>query len=171
MAKVHAQGGHGHYFKEQREKAARMENAAEKIKRAQEARQRQITAQVKREVELVGNKFELEIVPALTRVRINLEQRARSGALSKEAFIIRVLAIDEFSMNEIKKRMQENETIKSFTKDIDFSKYRPLSASDRSELLTQIIGKKPTVPRQRSVLMQIQQLSKEVPRWALSAGI
>lgn len=169
MAKVHAQGGHGRFFREQRDKAARIENAKLKIQRAQEAKERQLTERVKRQIEIVGNRFEAEIVPALAKVRIQLEQRARNGGLSKEAFVLRVLAMDEFSINEIRKRMNENEIIKPFTKEIDFKKHRPLSDADRSELLTIVIGKKPSPQRQRSILRQIQQLSKEVPRWALGA--
>ena len=139
MVKVHAQGGHGRFFKEQRDKAARMENAKEKIARAQEASQRQLTEKVKREIEVVGDKFEREIVPALAKVRIQLEQRARNGGLSREAFVLRVLAIDEFATNEIRKRMNENEVIKPFTKEIDFKKHIPISDADRSELLTIVI--------------------------------
>ena len=77
--------------------------------------------------------------------------------------------MDEFAMQEIKKRMQENEIIKPFTKDIDFTQYRSLSFADRSELIASILGKKPNPARQRSVLNQIQTLSKDVPRWALGA--
>ena len=169
MTKVHARGGHGRFFKEQTDKFRSIENAKEKIARAQEAKQRQLTDRVKREIEVVENKFESEIVPALARVRIELEQRAKNGGLSREAFVLRVLAIDEFAIAEIRKRMNANEIIKPFTRDIDFKKHRPLSDADRSELLTMVIGRKPRVQRQKSILKQIQLLSKDVPRWALGA--
>ena len=166
MTKVHAQGGHGRFFKEQRDKAASIERAKEKIARAQEAKQRQLTEQVRKQVEIVGNKFESEIVPALAKVRIQLEQRATNGGLGKEAYILRILAVDEYAMQEIKRRMIENELIQPFAKEIDFTQYRSISFADRSTLLASILGKTPNPKRQRSILAQIQLLSKEVPRWA-----
>ncbi len=169
MTKVHAQGGHGRFFKEQRDKAASIENAKLKIQRAQEARQRQLTEHVKKQVDIVGEKFSKEVIPVLEKVKGNLEERAKRGGITKEAFIIRILAMEDYALQEIKRRMSENETIRPYLKELDLSEYRSLSSKDRAELLTLIIGKKPSVSRQRSILTQIQQLSKEVPRWALGA--
>ncbi len=167
MVKVHARGGHGHYFAEQQNKFRRQEETRVRIERAQEARVRKITAQAEREVMLVNEKFNAEIIPMIARVKINLEKKATSGGLNQNAYLIRILAIDEFAMREIKKRMSENKVINPHLNEIDFNKHRPLSETDRTTLLASIIGKKPTISKQRMTLSEIQRLSHEVPRWAL----
>lgn len=166
MVKIHGKGGHGHYFEEQRAKLKRQENTQAKIQRAQEARERKITSQAEREVALVSEKFTAEVIPMLAKVRVNLEKKATNGGLGRNAFLIRILAIDEFSMREIKKRMAENETIKPFALELDFNKYRVLSEADRTTIIASLIGKKPTISKQRMTLSEIQRLSHEVPRWA-----
>lgn len=167
MVKVHGKGGHGHYFAEQQAKFKRQEEARAKIARAQEARVRKITAQAQREVEELGQKFTEEMAPMLAKVKTNMEKKATSGGLGRNAYLIRILAIDEFIMREVKNRMIANETIKPFIEEIDFNKFRRLSDSDRTTIISSLIGKKPTISRQRMTLAEIQRLSHEVPRWAL----
>jgi hypothetical protein len=167
MAKVHGKGGHGRYFRELERARQHQEEMKAKIARAQEAKVRQMTDAAKREVEAIGEKFTQEVIPMLKQVRIKIEERARRGGIAPHAFVLRTLAIDEYAVREIKRRMTENEVIKPFADEINFDDYRPLSWTERSQLLQFAIGKKPSISKQRTTLAEIQRLSYEVPRWAV----
>jgi hypothetical protein len=165
--KVHGQGGHGRFSRElQRGYASRLE-AEEKIKRAQEANARKFEARVEREIEAIKLNTEKTVFPIVTKARTNLELRARRGGLGGDAFVIRMLALDEYVVGEIRKRFEANEIIKPYSGEVNYGKFRWLPDEDRTRLFTLVLGKNPSVQKQRRILGDIRKFCKDVPRWAL----
>jgi len=165
--KVHGQGGHGRFSRElQRGYASRLE-AEEKIRRAQEANMRKFEARVEREIELIKVDVEKTVFPTVIKARNNLEQRAKRGGLGGDAFVIRMLALDEYVVEEIRKRFEANEITKPHLAEMDYNKFRWLPDTDRTGLMMRLLGKNPSVSKQRRILGDIKRFCKDVPRWAL----
>jgi hypothetical protein len=123
MTKVHGQGGHGRHSREVQRNYEHQQKVNEHQKRAVEKAQRKFTAQAEKAVHEIVAKGEKEIVPIANRAKQRLEETARRGGINVEGYVLRILAVDTFVVNEMKRLFSENSVTREYLSDINWENY------------------------------------------------
>jgi hypothetical protein len=167
MVKVHGKGGHGRYSREANKKFEHKEKTQEKRERAVLKAQRKFSVQAEKAITSIINQSKKDVVPIADNARKRIDIVAKKGGISREGYILRILAIDKFVADNIKKMFEKDAITKEYLKDINFDNYHWLSPNDRTNLLSQIIGNNVRVKKQKRILEQIDSFSKKVKDFAV----
>lgn len=161
--KVHGQGGHGRHSREMQRTYAHGEIANEKIVRRKAKAERK----QERNVAQLMEKLSSDIIPKVNALYARLRQELQRGVGSKRTLKIKILAINEWYIDEIEKQMIK----KRLTHEpLNTSEREQISLVERKDYLKymgDLVGKNPT---QRSVVELREQMSKwknRVPKMLL----
>ncbi len=164
--KVHGQGGHGRHGREVGRVYAHAEKIEEVIGRQQAKRGRKFNAQVQRAFEKITIEANEKITKTADRAKANLVNLVHRDGINVLEYSLRALAIDEYVFEKVRELILGDKLVGPFAGEIDFEQFRFLKDHEREVAFAMVLGKKPSLSKQRRIQRDIQKLKKKVEAWS-----
>ena len=138
----HGRGGKtGHQSLETQARGDKAAKEREKQQKREEKRKQKFSVRSEREINSIILGAQKDLIPTANKAKQTIELRLKQGGINKEKYAISMLSIDEFVINEIKKRFKENPVIGEHVDGVNWDNFRWLESNDRGRLFLILIGK------------------------------
>jgi len=157
--KVHGQGGHGRFFREQQRGYAHRDAVEQRIERAQEAGKR-------REERKFGEFLEKECTRARDDAIKALQETANAadaGRMRPRESFVRLLAVNAWWVDFAEKELLARRFISEPLSPEERERISLIDSERKNSLLIKLLGENPSIATQKETLAQIEKWKGRVP--------